>query len=155
MIRGVPGRTLVAPLAAIAWMVVAALSAGAAADEEAFLAAYRKAFVAKDTATLNGFLYTTGANPMVVDFYKTMQAQDLGNPKAVLTLEPLTPDDVAKAAKSKDGPGGPMVLPLKPSKKLVTSITTDDANGKSTSTSSCFVAEHEGRLVIPVPVPAK
>jgi hypothetical protein len=141
---------------ALAMLVTVALAhAASAADEEAFLAAYRKAFAAKDTATLHGFLYTKGADPMVVDFYQTMQAQDLGNPKAILTLETLTPEEVAKAAQPKDGPGGPMVLPLKPIKKLVTSITTDDANGKSTSTSSCFVAEHDGKLVIPVPGPAK
>lgn len=126
-----------------------------AADEEAFLAAYRRAFAGKDTATLNGFLYTKGADPMVVDFYRSMQSQDLGNPKAVITLEPLTPDEIEKAGKPKDGPGGPMVLPLKPVKKLVTAITTDDENGKSTSSSSCLVAEHDGKLVIPVPGPAK
>lgn len=126
-----------------------------AADEAAFLTAYRQAFAAKDTATLHGFLYTEGADPMVVDFYRSMQSQDLGNPKAVITLEPLTPDEIEKARKPKDGPGGPMMLPLKPVKKLVTAITTDDANGKSTSSSSCLVAEHDGKLVIPVPGPAK
>lgn len=137
------------------FLALASASAASAVDEAAFLDAYRKAFAVRDTATLHGFLYTKGADPMALDFYKAMQAQDLGNPKAVITLETLTPEEVAKAAQPKDGPGGPMVLLLAPTKKLVTSIAADDANGKSTSASSCFVAEHEGKLVIPVPGPAK
>lgn len=124
-------------------------------DEAAFLATYRAAFAAKDTAKLNGFLYTKGADPMVVDFYKTMQTQDVGKPGAVVTLEALTPAEKADAAKPKDGPGGPMVMPLVPTKKLVVTVTTADANGTSKSTSSCLVAESEGKLVIPVPGPPK
>jgi hypothetical protein len=136
-------------------VAVAEVRAVSPADEAAFLAAYQKAYVAKDAATLYGFLYTKGADPMVVDFYKAMQVQDFGNPKAVFTLEALTPDEIEKAAKPKDGPSGPMALPLKPTKKLVTALTTDDENGKSTSSSACYVAEHEGKLVIPVPGPVK
>jgi hypothetical protein len=144
-------------LAGIVGLVLCAgpLWAVSAADEAAFLDAYRDAFAAKDAAKLNGWLYTKGADPMVVDFYKSMQTQDLGAKGAVITLETLTPAEVAEAMKPKDGPGGPMKLPLKPTKKLVTKITTADANGSSTSTSSCFVAESDGKLVIPVPGPAK
>ncbi|MEO6028186.1 MAG: hypothetical protein ABIR79_15085 [Candidatus Binatia bacterium] len=150
-------RTLMKVGAMAAWLLVTVsrVSAVSPADEAAFLDAYRAAFAAKDTAKLAGFLYTKGADPMAVDFYKSMQTQDAGKPGAVITLEALTPKDKADAAKPKDGPGGPMVLPLVPTKKLLVAITTEDANGKSTSTSSCLVAESEGQLVIPVPGRAK
>ena len=50
------------------------------------------------------------------------------------------------------GPDGSKAqLPLKPTKKLKISVETKDANGSSTSSSENFVAEKDGKYVIPVP----
>ena len=46
-------------------------------------------------------------------------------------------------------------LPLKPVKKLVVRVETKSADASSTGTSQVFVAEHDGRLWIPVPAPAE
>jgi hypothetical protein len=46
-------------------------------------------------------------------------------------------------------------LPLKPTKKLKITLETSDANGNSSTTSESFIAEKDGKLVIPVPVLAK
>jgi len=92
---------------------------------------------------------------MVIDFYESMQAQSLGETITTIELVDLTPEQAEDAAKPKDGPGGRVALPLKPIKKLVITIETTNENGSSKSTSSCFVAEADGKLVIPVPAPAK
>ena len=73
---------------------------------------------------------------MALDFYKTMQAQAAGEKITTIELVTLTPRKIADAAKPKDGPGGKMALPLKPTKKLVIKIETKNENGSSTSTSS-------------------
>jgi hypothetical protein len=53
------------------------------------------------------------------------------------------------------GPDGNMSkLEPKPYKKLVIKIDMKDDNGTSTSTSTVFVAEKDGKLGVPVPVPA-
>lgn len=140
---------------ALSLVAVGPSSAAASADEQSFVAAYRKAFEAKDAATLHGFLYTRGADPMVLDFYKAMQTQQIGETITTIELVGLTPAEVVDAAKPKDGPGGKMALPFAPSKKLVIKIETKNENGSSTSTSSIFVAEADGKLVIPVPGPVK
>jgi hypothetical protein len=44
--------------------------AGSAEQEKAFTDKYKTAFEAKDTATLESFLYTQGADPMAIEFYK-------------------------------------------------------------------------------------
>jgi hypothetical protein len=134
---------------------VALPRAAGAADTEAFVAAYRKAFEAKDTATLQGFLYDKGADPVVLDFYKSMQAQQAGQKITSIELVDLTPAEAAEAAKPKDGPSGKLTLPVIPTKKLVIKIATKNENGSSTSTTSNFIAEIDGKLVIPVPGPAK
>lgn len=54
------------------------------------------------------------------------------------------------------GPDGSKAkLPLTPTKKLKLSIETKDANGSSTSSSESFVAEKDGKYVIPVPATVK
>jgi hypothetical protein len=142
---------------AVAAMLASAPSIQAASSEQekAFVESYRKAFEAKDTKTLESFLYTAGADPTVLEFYKSMQASDAGKKISSIELVSLTPEQVQDAAKVKDGPGGKLALPLKPSKKLVIKVTTSDANGSSTSTSQVFIAEADGKLVIPVPAPVR
>jgi hypothetical protein len=73
-----------------------------------------------------------------------------------IALEPLSADDKAKATAAMPGPGGKsMKLTLAPVKKLVIKRSEKGASGSSTSTSTVFVAEADGKLVIPVPGPAK
>jgi hypothetical protein len=131
------------------------LSASTPAQEKEFVEAYQKAFESKDEATLKSFFYTKGADPMALEFYIMMATAEMGSKISSITLENLAPDDVKKAGETMDGPSGMMKLPLKPVKKLVIKIEKKDSNGSSSSSSESFVAESGGKLVIPVPVPAK
>ena len=132
------------------------LRAGTSEQEKAFTDKYKTAYEAKDTATLESFLYTEKANPMALEFYKMMVTNGAGDKISSIELVALTPEDTKKAAEPMDGPGGmKMKLPLQPTRKLKLSVEHKDANGSSTSTSESFVAEKDGKLVIPVPVDAK
>jgi hypothetical protein len=142
---------LIAPLCAIS------LHAGTPAQDKEFVDKYKAAFEKGDKATLESFLYTKGANPMALEFYKMMQAEGAGTAKiSKIELVDLTPEDVKKAAEVQTGPDGSKAqLPLKPTKKLKISIETKDANGSSSSSSESFIAEKDGKYVIPVPATAK
>jgi hypothetical protein len=135
---------------------VVSLRAGETAEEKAFIEKYKKAFEANDTPTLESFLYTPGANSTALEFYKMMQAEAAGGKISKIDLVDLTPEEAAKAAALQEGPGGQKLqLTLKPTKKLVVSVEKKDANGSSTSTTTNFVAEKNGKIVIPVPGDAK
>jgi hypothetical protein len=126
------------------------------ADEKAFTDKYKTAFEAKDTATLESFLYTTGSDPAILGFYKMMMSGEAGSKISKIELLALSPDDAKKAGEMQDSPtGGKVCLTLKPTKKLVITIEQKDANGSSSSSSQSFVAEKDGKLVIPVPGPCK
>jgi len=130
--------------------------AGSAEQEKAFTDKYKTAFEAKDTATLESFLYTQGADPMAIEFYKMTQTAEAGEKISKIELVALTPEDAAKAAAPQDSPsGGKVCLPLKPIKKLVISIETKSSEASSSSKSESFVAEKDGKFVIPVPGPCK
>jgi hypothetical protein len=63
---------------------------------------------------------------------------------------------VKKAAGSLNSPtGGKVCLTLKPTKKLVVTIEKKDANSRPTSNFENFIAEKDGKFVIPVPGPCK
>jgi len=126
------------------------------AQEKEFTEKYKKAFEANDSATLYSFLYTKDANPMVLEFYKMMMTNGAGEKISKIELVDLSPPDAKKAAEAREGPGGPKTkLPLQPAKKLKITVEQKDANGSSSSTSESFIAEKDGKLVIPVPVDAK
>jgi hypothetical protein len=130
--------------------------AGTPEQEKAFTEKYKTAFEAKDTATLESFLYSDHANPMALGFYKMMVTNGAGDKISKIELVDLTPEDAKKAEETMDGPGGAkMKLPVKPTKKLKITTEHKDSNGSSTSTSESFVAEKDGRFVIPVPVDAQ
>jgi hypothetical protein len=132
------------------------LLAGTPAQEKAFTDKYKTAFEGKDTATLESFLYTQGADPDAVGFYKMMQSGEAGEKITKIELVDLTPEDAKKAATPMDSPsGGKACLTLKPVKKLVITIEKKDANGSSSSKSTNFIAEKDGKFVIPVPGPCK
>lgn len=124
-------------------------------QEKAFVETYKKAFESKDAATLKSFLYTKGADPMALEFYTMMTTGEMGSKISSISLENLTSEDVKKASETMDGPSGKMKLPLVPVKKLVIKIVQKDNNGSSNSKSESFVAESDGKLVIPVPAPVK
>ena len=76
-----------------------------------------------------------------------------GEKIASIELVNLTPEDVKKATTPMDGPTGKVCLTLKPTKKLVIKVEKKDENGSSSNTSENFVAEKDGKFVIPVPGP--
>jgi hypothetical protein len=136
--------------------ITLAIVAGTPEQEKAFTDKYKKAFEGKDTATLESFLYTQGADPEIVGFYKMMQSGEAGEKISSIELVNLTPEDVKKATTPMDSPtGGKVCLMLKPTKKLIIKVEKKDANGSSTSSSENFVAEKDGKFVIPVPGPCK
>jgi hypothetical protein len=115
------------------------LHAGTSPQEKAFIDKYKTAFEGKDTATLQSFLYTQGADPAILGFYKMMQSGEAGGKISNIELVDLTPDDAKKAATPMDSPtGGKVYLTLKPTKKLIIKVEKKDTNGSSTSTSENF-----------------
>jgi len=142
----------------LALLVTMSLHVAAATPEQekAFTDKYKNAFEAKDMATLQSFLYTQGADPAIVGFYKMMQSGEAGEKISNIELVALTPEDAKKAATPMDSPtGGQVCLTLKPTKKLIIKVEKKDANGSSSSTSENFIAEKDGKFVIPVPGPCK
>jgi hypothetical protein len=138
-----------------------ALTAGGAAfaatadQEAAFVNSYKAAFEGKDAATLEAFLFTDGAIPAAVEFYKMAMTADLGQKITTIELQPLDADDIQKVGMEMPGPDGSMArLAPKPYKKLVIEIDTKDANGTMKSTNTIFIAEKDGKLGVPLPVPA-
>jgi hypothetical protein len=136
---------------ALTFSIVAATPA----QEKAFTDKYKAALEGKDTATLEGFLYTQGSDPQALEFYKMMQSGGAGDKITSIELVSLTPEDAKKATTPMDGPTGKVCLNLKPTKKLVIKVEKKDANGSSSSSSENFVAEKDGKFVIPVPGPCK
>jgi hypothetical protein len=145
---------LIPSLIAAACLGAVSLHAGTA-EEKAFVDKYKTAFEAGDKATLESFLYTKGADPMVLDFYKTMMTAEVGGKISKIELVDLTPEDAKKAEAIQDGPGGKMQMPLKPTRKLKISVDKKDGESTSSSTSESFVAMKDGKFVIPVPAPVK
>jgi hypothetical protein len=139
-------------------VAVACLSlyAGDSPNEKAFVDSYKKAFEAKDTAALQSFLYTQGSDPGILEIYKTMQSSDAGEKISKIELVDFTAEEMKKVAMPKDSPtGGKVCFPLQPSKRLMITIVKKGAKGPSSSTMGNFIAEKDGKFVIPVPGPCK
>jgi hypothetical protein len=152
-------RPRILPLVAL--LIVACFSpnsspAASPEQEKEFTDKYKTAFEANDAATLESFLYTKGADPTVLEFYKMMLTQGAGSKISKIELVALSAEDAKKAEQIQNGPGGTKLrLPLKPTRKLKIALQASDANGSSSTTSETFVAESDSKLVIPVPVPVK
>jgi len=85
-----------------------------------------------------------------------MQSAEAGEKIVQIELVNLTPEDAQKASTPMDSPvGGRVCFPIKPTKKLVIRVEKKDDSGSSSSTSENFVAEKNGKFVIPVPGPCK
>jgi hypothetical protein len=121
-------------------------------QEAAFLAAYRKAYEGGDTAALHAFLHTEGAPASIVGIYKMMQTPVPVGKLAKIELAEISPERQASLTEAREMPDGKKYkLPVKPYKLLVIEVSTGSS---SKSTSKVAVSEIDGRLVIPVPVPA-
>ena len=131
------------------------IASGTPQQEKAFTDKYKKAFEGKDTAMLESFLYTQGSDPAALELYKMMQSGGAGEKISSIELVSVTPEDVKRATTPMDGPTGKVCLTLKPTKKLIIKVEKKDANGSSTSSSENFVAEKDGKFVMPVPGPCK
>ena len=141
--------------AALLVALVLGIVAATPEQEKAFTDKYKAAMEGKDSATLESFLYTQGSDPSALEFYKMMQSGKAGEKISEIQLVNLTPEDVKKATTPMDGPTGKVCLNLKPTKKLVIKVEKKDGSGSSSSTSENFVAEKDGKFVIPVPGPCK
>jgi hypothetical protein len=143
-------------LLALTCAFTASLHAGTPEQEKAFVDKYKAAFEAGDKATLESFLYTKGAHPKALEFFKMMQTEGSGSKIAKIELLDLSPEEAKEAEAAEEMPDGSKTkMPLKPTKKLKISIETKNASSNSSSSSTCLVAEQDGKFVIPVPVPAK
>ncbi|MBX7208248.1 MAG: hypothetical protein K1X78_08070 [Verrucomicrobiaceae bacterium] len=125
-------------------------------QEKAFVENYKKAFEAKDEKALAAFLYTKGAEVGTIGFFSMMQLADAGKPVTSIELVTPTKEEAARYNKAMPMPDGGMCkMPVKPVRKLVIVIEEKSGDSTSKSTHSNPVAEVDGKLVIPVPVPAK
>ena len=123
---------------------------------DTFVDSYKAAFEAQDTAALHAMLHAEGALPMALEFYQMMMTAEFGATVTSIELQDLTPEDMAKVGEIQPAPDGTNVkLAPKPYKKLVIKLATKTAETDSTSTSSIFVAEKDGKLGIAVPAPAQ
>jgi hypothetical protein len=125
------------------------------AQEKDFIAAYKSAASSKDGKALQSLLYTKGADLAMLDMFKMMFSIEQGATINTITLVDLTAADQKKLASAAGPNGQPMKMTLKPVKKLLIKTSTKSANGSSSGESEIFVAEADGKLVIPVPASGK
>jgi len=125
------------------------------AMEKQFVDTYKKAYEAKDAKTLNGLLYTKGADPQALEFYKMMMTADMGSKISSIELVNLDADDKKKASEAMPGPGGGKFKLTLPAVKKLVIKTESKEGGSSSSSSSTFVGEADGKLWIDTPGPAK
>ena len=148
-------KTFLAALT-ITFASVLLLHAGDSPAEKAFVEKYKKAYESNDKATLESCLYTKGANPMALEFYKMMMTEGAGGKISSIQLVDLTPEEAKKAGGVMDGPGGTKTkLPLKATKKLEIKVESKEGESTGSSTSTNFVGEDGDKLYILVPADAK
>ncbi len=93
---------------------------------------------------------------MALGFYKMMMGGSAGHKISTIELVDLSPEDAEEAAAVQDGPGGIKTrLPLNPTKKLRIKVEIKEGDNSSSTTNEAFVAEKDGKLLIPVPVDVK
>lgn len=125
-------------------------------QEKAFVDSYKKALEGNDTKALAAFLHTDGAARETVEFFTMMQTMGAGKKVASIGLITPTAEEAAKYNKPTEMPDGKKYkMPFPPTRQLVVVIEETNGDGSSKSTSKSPVGEKNGKLVIPVPVPAK
>lgn len=129
--------------------------AASAEEEQVFIDTYRTAFDNEDAAALSGLLFSDGAIPEAVEFYEMLMTVEFGQKITSIQLLDLDAEDLARIDETMPTPDGQLAkLAPRPYKKLEVVIDTSDDSGAGTSTSRAYVAEHDGRLGIAMPVPA-
>lgn len=137
-------------------LLLSSISSATPETEKNFTDAYKKAFEGKDETTLKSFLYTKDAIPEALEFYTMMMTSEMGAKIASIELRNLNAEETKKATAMMPSPDGTnSKMPVTPTKKLVLKIETSGESGTSTSSSETFVAEVDGKFVIPVPVAVK
>jgi hypothetical protein len=138
-------------------LLLASLATHAAtpAQEKAFVDTYRKAFDAKDEKTLASLLYTKGADPAAVAFYRMMMAAEAGARITSIDMADITAEDRKRIESMQSPDGKPARLVLPPTKKLVIKSQTKTADVTASGTSEIFVGEADGKLYILVPAASR
>src|SRR2546429_5696814 len=90
---------LVSLVCALLITITLSIFAGTSPQEKGFTDKYKTAFEGKDSATLELFLYTQGADPAILGFYKMMQSGEAGEKISSIELVDLTPEIAKKAAR--------------------------------------------------------
>ena len=126
------------------------------AQEKAFVDGFKKAVERKDAKTLKSLLYVKDADPTALEFYNMMIVADFGSTINSIKLVELTAEENKQmAAGGKNIHGKPMKMPLKPIKSLEITTSTKTNNLTANGSSQWYVAESDGKLVIPVPAVVK
>ncbi|RFC32778.1 MAG: hypothetical protein DID92_2727745169 [Candidatus Nitrotoga sp. SPKER] len=137
-------------------MLTAPAFAATPAQEQAFVDGFKKAVERKDAKALKALLYTRDADPTVLEFFNMMIVADFGATIKSIKLVDLTAEENKQMEiGGKNIQGQPMKMPLKPIKSLLISTASKSADLTTSGTSQWYVAEHEGKLVIPVPALVK
>lgn len=123
--------------------------------EKAFMETFRKAYEATDEKTLDGLLYTKGADKDMIDMFGIMLSMGAGKKITSISIQPVSEADLKRLAAMTDEKGRPVMSPLPVNRKLVFRSESKTARGGTESTTSILLAEDGGKLVIPVPVPAR
>ena len=88
---------------------------------------------------------------MALDFFEEMVAIEVGRKVTQIALTDLNAEDKQKIATQKGPDGKPSKSNIAIVKKLTFKTETKSANGSSSGTSSAFVGEIDGKLMIAVP----
>jgi hypothetical protein len=137
-------------------MLAAPALAATPAQEKAFVDGFKKAVERKDAKALKALLYTRDADPTVLEFFNMMIVADFGSTIKSIKLVDLTAEENKQMEMGgKNIQGNPMTMPLKPIKSLQIATSSKSADLTTSGTSQWYVAEHEGKLVIPVPALVK
>ena len=137
-------------------MTTVTANAATPAQEKAFVDGFKKAVERKDAKALKALLYMRDADPTALEFYNMMIVADFGSTIKSIALVDLTAEENKQLETGgKNIQGNPMKMPLKPIRSLVINTATKTAELTTSGSSQWYVAEFEGKLVIPVPATVK
>jgi len=147
---------VVASAALLGLMGTAPAVAATPTQEKAFVDGFKKAVERKDVRALKALLYIKDADPTALEFYNMMIVADFSSTIKSIALVDLTAEENKQMEKGgKNIQGKAMKMPLKPIKSLEITTSTKAADLTASGSSQWYVAEFEGKLVIPVPALVK
>ena len=137
-------------------LLVTPVLAATPAQEKAFVDGFKKAVERKDAKALKAMLYVKDADPTALEFYNMMIVADFGSTiKSIALVELTAEENKQMETGGKNIQGKRMKMPLKPIKSLEITTATKTADLTASGSSQWYVAEYEGKLVIPVPALVK